>query len=157
MAVDIRKLWKRWATKPGGRWLFSRAVGRVVPYTGSIRADVRQLREGHAVIEMRDRRRLRNHLGSHHAIALANLAEFTTGLPLAYAVQPEGRAILVSLHVDYLKKARGTITGIVDFTPPDAGADTDIEIPVELTDRDGVVVARARARWRVGPARRPAA
>lgn len=153
VTVDIHALWDRLAPLPAGRWLFSRAIGRVVPYTGSVRPDVLELRAGHALIAMRDRRAVRNHLRSLHAIALANLAEFTTGLPLAYAVQPEGRAILLSLHVEYVKKARGTVTGTADFRPPDPRVESEVDIPVELRDSAGDVVARGRVRWRVGPAR----
>jgi acyl-coenzyme A thioesterase PaaI-like protein len=125
----------------------------MVPYTGSIHATVRALGPGNATIEMRDRRAVRNHLHSVHAIALANLAEVTTGLPLAYGVQPAGRTILVSLTVEYDKKARGTLVATSRFTPPDASRDGEIEIPVEVRDAAGVVVTRARARWRFGPVR----
>ena len=153
MATTIRSLWDRLSPLPAGQWLFSRALGRMVPYTGSIHSTVRELRAGHAKIEMRDRRAVRNHLRSVHAIALANLAEVTTGLPLAYGVQPAGRTILVSLTVDYLKKARGTLVATSNFTPPDASNEGEIEIPVEVRDAEGVVVTRARARWRYGPVR----
>ena len=151
MATDIRSLWDRLANRPGGRWMFSKLLGRIVPYTGSIRPRVLELTERGARIEMRDRRAVRNHLRSIHAIALANLAELSTGLPLAYAVQPRGRTILVSLTVDYLKKARGTLVGTSNFVPPRADRDEDIDITVEVRDEAGEVVARALARWRVGP------
>jgi acyl-coenzyme A thioesterase PaaI-like protein len=151
MAADIHSLWDRLSGRPGGRWLFSRLLGRIVPYTGSIRPRVLELTATGARIELRDRRAVRNHLRSVHAIALANLAELSTGLPLAYAVQPRGRAILLSLNVEFLKKARGTLVGSSSFVAPTADHDEDIEIPVEVRDAAGVVVARARARWRVGP------
>lgn len=151
MAADIRSMWDRFSGRPGGRWIFSKLLGRMVPYTGSIKPRVLELSAGGARIEMRDRRAVRNHLASVHAIALANLAELSTGLPLAYAVQPRGRAILLSLTVEYLKKARGTLVGSSSFVAPSAETEADIEIPVEVRDADGNVVARARARWRVGP------
>ncbi|MFL5561499.1 MAG: DUF4442 domain-containing protein [Gemmatimonadaceae bacterium] len=151
MAVDIHSLWDRLSGRPGGRWIFSKLLGRIVPYTGSIKPRVLELSATGARIELRDRRAVRNHLRSVHAIALANLAELSTGLPLAYAVQPKGRAILVSLTVEFLKKARGTLVGSSTFVAPSADRDQDIEIPVEVHDAAGVLVARARARWRVGP------
>lgn len=151
MAADIRSLWDRLSGRPGGRWLFSRLLGRIVPYTGSIKPRVIELTPTGARIELRDRRAVRNHLSSIHAIALANLAELSTGLPLAYAVQPRGRAILLSLTVEFLKKARGTLVGSSSFVAPAADREADIEIPVEVRDAEGNVVARARARWRVGP------
>ncbi|HEX2717194.1 MAG TPA: DUF4442 domain-containing protein [Gemmatimonadaceae bacterium] len=151
MAATIRDLWHRFAPLPAGRWLFSRVLGRIVPYTGSIRPDVRELGPGGAVIALHDRRAVRNHLNSLHALALANLAELTTGLPLAFGVQPAARTILVSLTVDFVKKARGTVTATSSFPPPDATRDGEIEIPVEIRDAAGDVVTRARARWRYGP------
>jgi acyl-coenzyme A thioesterase PaaI-like protein len=151
MAADIHSLWDRLSARPGGRWIFSILLGRIVPYTGSIKPRILELTAAGARIEMRDRRSVRNHLESVHAIALANLAELTTGLPLAYAVQPRGRTILLSLTIEYLKKARGTLVGTSSFVAPSADHEADIEIPVEVRDREGNIVARARARWRVGP------
>lgn len=151
MAADVRSMWDRFSGRPGGRWIFSRLLGRLVPYTGSIKPRVLELTATGARIEMRDRRAVRNHLDSVHAIALANLAELSTGLPLAYAVQPRGRAILLSLTVEFLKKARGTLVGSSSFVAPAADQDAEIEIPVEVRDASGTVVARARARWRIGP------
>lgn len=154
MATDIHSLWDRVSPLPGGRRIFSFLLGRIVPYTGTIRPRVLELTATGARIAMRDRRVVRNHLRSLHAIALANIAELTTGLPLAYAVMPAGRTILLSLTVDFVKKARGTVTATSSFVAPSADHDSEIEIPVEVRDESNEVVARARARWRVGPVQR---
>ena len=62
--------------------MFSRLVGWVVPYAGTLRADVLEMAEGSAVVSMPDRRGVRNHLNSIHALALANLGELTANLAL---------------------------------------------------------------------------
>ncbi|MFT5896778.1 MAG: acyl-coenzyme A thioesterase PaaI-like protein, partial [bacterium] len=80
VGVKMRNMWQHLSPLPGGKLLFSLVVGIVIPYTGSMRARVEQLQPGHAIVRLPDRRRIRNHLRSIHAIALANLAEFTTGL-----------------------------------------------------------------------------
>ena len=151
MAADIRSLWDRVSPLPGGPRIFSFLRGRLVPSPGSFGPGFGELAATGARIELRDRRAVRNHLRSIHAIALANLAELTTGLPLAYAVMPAGRTILVSLSVDFLRKARGTLVATSSFVAPDASRDAEIEIPVEVRDAGGEVVVRARARWRYGP------
>lgn len=104
---------------------------------------------------MRDRRAVRNHLHSIHAIALANLGEFVTGLSVVSGLPPQGRAILKSIHVDYLKKARGMLRAKAVCPlafPPDAPlVQKSMPVTGEVFDASGECVARVTAEWVVGP------
>lgn len=144
--------WRLLARLPGGRWLFSRFLGLMVPYSGSIRPRVHLLEPGRARVSIRERRRLRNHLGSVHAIALANLGELASGLAMTLAVPHGVRGIPIRLEIDYQKKARGTITADGRAAPPPAIRE-DIEDPATatLTDGTGEVVAEVKVTWRLGP------
>ena len=149
-------LWRRVAPLPAGRWLFGLVVRRMVPYTGSLGARVESLEPGNAVMSLRDRRGVRNHLRSIHAVALANLAEFVSGTAMLTALPKGTRGIVTHLEIEYFKKARGTITGRASVTLP-----STIDHPVtlhpeaELFDSAGDLVARARVTWKVQPVSTP--
>lgn len=149
---EMRAAWARFRRLPAGDRLFSWALSRMVPYTGSIGAVVRELAPGHARVELADRRRVRNHLDSIHAVALMNLAEMSTGLALNTGLPDEARAILVRLTIEYVKKARGTLTSECTIEPPKTSERREVAVAAVIRDASGDVVARAEARWLVGPA-----
>lgn len=151
IGVKMRNLWQRLSPLPGGKLLFSLLVGFVIPYTGSMRARVEQLQPGHAIVRLPDRRRVRNHLRSIHAIALANLAEFTTGLATLSGMPDTARAILVGLEIEYSKKARGDIISECITSIPVTDQRQEYKIEVILRDSTGDTVATAWARWLIGP------
>jgi acyl-coenzyme A thioesterase PaaI-like protein len=143
----IRSWWDRLSPRPGGRYAFDLLIGRIVPYTGTIHPRVLELGAGHARVAMRERRRVRNHLASVHAIALANLAEITGGLAMAYALPPEARGIVLGLEMEYLKKARGSLLAAADFEPPHPAPKQEYTLDVDVRDGAGDIVARGRVRW----------
>lgn len=147
----IRDAWDRLHNLPGGKRIFSAMVGRAAPYTGSIGAQVVELGPGYSRVTLRDRRAVRNHLRSIHAVALCNLAELTGNVAVAYTLPDDARFIVGGLSMKYLKKARGTITGVCDIDLPPGSDRLEIEVPVELLDEDGDVCARAVLETLIGP------
>lgn len=147
----IRSAWDRLSRVPGGRTLFSRLAGRAAPYSGSIGARVVELGMDHSKVVLSDRRAVRNHLDCVHAIALANLAELAGNMALAYSMPSDARFIVAGLEIDYVKKARGTITATCDTEMPRTSERREYRVPVELRDPRGELVARATLRTLVGP------
>jgi acyl-coenzyme A thioesterase PaaI-like protein len=88
---------------------------------------------------------------SLHAVAVMNLAEVTSGLALSYALPADARAILTGLSIEYLKKARGRLTAESALQQPDTSERREYEFESVVRDSEGDVVARAQARWLVGP------
>jgi len=150
----IRTTWDRLAPLPGGDRVFSRLVGRMARYTGTIHARVVQLEMGQSRVLMKDRPLLRNHLRSVHAVALANLVELTGNVALAYSMPDDARFIVAGMNLDYVKKARGTIEGRCSCPVPATSDRAEYEVPVTLHDASGDVVVRGTLRTLVGPKKR---
>jgi len=148
----VMGLWRRLSPLPFGRELFMLAFGRVVPYSGALGARVLSLEPGRVSVELRDRRGVRNHLNSIHAVALANLGERASGRAMTSALPAHVRSIVTSLTTTYAKKARGRLVATADVTVPPVG-DEDVEhdVHAEIRDAAGDVVAVVTVRWRLGP------
>jgi acyl-coenzyme A thioesterase PaaI-like protein len=147
----LRDLWNLLSGMPAGKRVFSRLVGGMAPYSGTIHATVTVLRAGYAEVQMHDRRSVRNHLDCVHAIALANLAELAGNVALMYSLPDDARFIVSGIEIEYLKKARGTITAVGEPPIPRSAARAQVDVPVTLRDAAGERVARAVLHSLVGP------
>ena len=147
----IKLAWDTLSGMPAGKVVFSKLVGRMAPYTGTINATVTVLRAGYAEVQMADKKAVRNHLDCVHAIALANLAELAGNVALAYSLPDDARFIVSGMEIEYLKKARGTITAVGEPPVPRTSVRAQFEVPVTLRDTGGDEVAKVTLHSLVGP------
>lgn len=135
-------LYQKLTKFPLGKLIFSKGVAFRAPYFASIHALVTELRLGYCRAMIKDRRSVRNHIGSIHAGAMCTLSELTGGLAVDATLPPHLRWIPKSMSVEYVKKARGTIKGICEFNP-DILVPGDVSLPLEIQDESGDVVLKA--------------
>ena len=147
MGARLLDTWHRWSRRPGGRWLFSRMVGRIAPYSGSVRPRVDALAPGHARVSMPDRRALRNPFGSIHAVALANLGELASGLAMWTLMPASLRGIVTGLRVGFAKKARGALTADATVVLPAVDGPTPHDVVAVIRDGSGDTVAEVTVTW----------
>jgi acyl-coenzyme A thioesterase PaaI-like protein len=155
MTASVLALYRRVTRWPAGHWLFSRAVCFKAPYFATISPRFVALEPGRCEVRIRDRRRVHNHIGTVHAIALCNLAELSAGV-MTDATIPSGmRWIPKGMTVEYLKKATGTLHGVAtpEIAVVESTSGYDLPVNVAVTDAAGDTVFRARIMMWVSPRR----
>ena len=148
---QLRKHWRRLQQMPGGKRLFSWLLGRFVPYTGTLGACIEVLEPGHSRVRLSDRRKVRNHLHSVHAMALANLGEMASGLALMNSLPDNTRGILTGFNIEYLQKARGELLAECRCEVPASNSEREVEVLCEICNTDGDIVTVVKAQWLIGP------
>ncbi|HEY0641657.1 MAG TPA: hotdog fold domain-containing protein [Pseudonocardiaceae bacterium] len=138
-------LWRRLRPLPLGNRLFSVATWVRVPYFRTVLPTVTDLRPGRCEARAPRWWGVHNHLGTFHAIAACNLAEYAMGLLAEATVPPTHRWLPKAMTVEYLAKATTGLTAVAALDPLPEFGDTgvDLPVPVELRDRHGTVVVRA--------------
>ncbi len=147
----LARNWNRLTRWPGGRRLFSWIVGRTAPYTGTIGARFEELRPGYARVVLEDRRKVRNHLDSVHAVALVNLGEVASGTAMLAGMSSGVRGIVTALAAEYWKKARGRLVAEARVTVPEISEPVEQLVVAEIKDAGGDLVARVTATWLLSP------
>ena len=128
---------------PFGLWLCSQAICFKAPYFATIRPNFTVLQPGRGEATMKKRRGVQNHIGTVHAIAMANLCELLAGTTLEITLPDTHRWIPKSMKIDYVAKATTDVfgkTSIVLNELPDSGSQI---VHVDVTDKTGKIVVTA--------------
>lgn len=128
---------------PAGKWLFSKALCLVAPYFGSIKPVFKELKPNYCEIRIKKRRRVQNHIGTVHAIAMCNMAELAGGTMTDVSIPKGARWIPAGMTVKYVKKAKTDLVAIADGNGLDWSVNGDVIVPVIVKDTDGETVFTA--------------
>ena len=148
------RAWNRSKGTVIGRWLFTRLVCHKAPYFSSISPLFVELESGRAVVTMRKRRKVKNLIGTVHAIAMANLCEIAAGTLTEASIPLDMRWIPKSMNIDYLGKAATAVTATAVLPPVPSGDALDAVVSVDVRDTNGAVVVHADITMYVSPRRR---
>ena len=129
--------------KAAGNAQFSQKICEIVPYFGTIDPLFVDLRPGYAEVTIPNTKKVHNHIGTVHAIAMCNLAEIAAGLMTDVSIPESCRWIPIGMNVRYLAKAKTDLRGIADGRKIDWSLPGDKDIPVTITDNEGIEVCAA--------------
>jgi acyl-coenzyme A thioesterase PaaI-like protein len=157
---SVLTLWKTLDRFPRGDRLFSVAFARKAPYFATIKPRFTVIEPNRAELVIPKRRRVHNHLGTVHAIALCNGLEAAMGALAEATIPADKRWIPKGMTVAYTAKATSDITCIAEtdagqWAPaalPDEGG--DVPVRVRGVRDDGEVVIEGEIRLWVTPRKR---
>lgn len=136
--------YRKISSKPFGRQAFSMAYMVKAPYFSTVRPAIQEMQPHLAVVRIHKRWRVQNHIGTVHAIAVANGMEAAMGL-LAEATVPSGaRWLPRGIELEYLTTTTGDVTCTAQTDPSDWDHEPPFDVPVRVTAtlNDGTVVVR---------------
>jgi acyl-coenzyme A thioesterase PaaI-like protein len=128
---------------PMGKYLFSRALCLIAPYFGSIKPRFVELKPGYCEVTIKNRRAVRNHLKSVHAIAMCNLCELTGGTALDATMPAHLRWIPRGMQIQYIKLAKTDLKGTCSISADEIKGKGSLPVTVSITDTGGTEVVRA--------------
>ena len=137
-------------------WLRPFAITKMftsqVRFAGTGAVQFLELEEGRALLQMKNVRKVQNHIHTIHAAAMALLGETATGAALGMVLPDSKIPLLKSLHIDYVKRATGTLRAEATL-PPEMRARVlaeergDFAVPVKVTDESGEEPIKCQFVW----------
>ncbi|KAI7902844.1 uncharacterized protein BX663DRAFT_568749 [Cokeromyces recurvatus] len=128
--------------------IFAFLLGNMNPYSRSIDMRISTYSRGFCTGLMRDRQKNRNPFKSIHATALATFAETIGELGLSSCLKDDKEEIsLISLDLQFKKKARGLLTASTEFKLPEENMKSNIKMNVVIKDGTLDTVAIASLVW----------
>ncbi|WP_086932910.1 hotdog fold domain-containing protein [Agarilytica rhodophyticola] len=116
---------------------FSKGVEQVAPYFATIDPEITSLKPGYCETMLRNQKKVHNHLGTIHAIAMCNAAELVGGMATDVSIPEGARWIPQGMTVAYLAKAKTDLRVVCDAADVDFSKPGEVVVPVAAFDTDG--------------------
>lgn len=129
--------------KAVGNTDFTKMVTEFAPYFQTIDPMFVDLKSGYAELTFANQKKVQNHLGTVHAIAMCNAAELVAGTMTEASIPDDLRWIPVGMTVKYLAKAKTDLKAIAKGDGVDWTAKGNTDVPVVIYDTDGKEVFTA--------------
>ncbi|MDX1589014.1 MAG: DUF4442 domain-containing protein [Oleiphilaceae bacterium] len=116
--------------------------GQYSRYFRSNRLKIARLEPLVVTLSLANHRRVRNHIGGIHAVAITLACEYASGLLVGQHVPDRATVVVKSMHVDLHKAYQGSILATATLTEEEALAireqpKGELKVPVSVTDATG--------------------
>ena len=129
--------------KQMGPVMFSKAVCDVAPFFSAIDPEFVALKPGFAEVMIRNQKKVHNHIGTVHAIAICNGAELAAGVCTDVSIPAGAKWLPVAMSVKYLAKATTDIRVVTEAEQVNWQLAGNLDVPVAAYDSKGTKVFTA--------------
>lgn len=136
----LLKLYQRATRLPRGRRLFSLMFSRKAPYFSTVRPLIEELRPDYCRVTFKKCRRVENHIGTVHVIAICNALEAAMGAMAEASIPGHLRWIPKGMDVRYTAKATSDITATAEVAPGAWEHGPEVAVRVTAKRGDGTAV-----------------
>lgn len=144
----LLSMYKRFDRLPFGKRLFAFVFCRKAPYFGSISPRIEALRPNYCDVLLRKCRKVENHIGTVHVIAICNALEMAMGALAEATIPTNLRWIPKGMDVHYTARADSDIRAIAE-TDPEAWVPGDVAVRIKALRADDTVVVEGTIRLHV--------
>tara|TARA_Y100000780_G_scaffold193661_1_gene182667 strand:- start:124 stop:564 length:441 start_codon:yes stop_codon:yes gene_type:complete len=123
--------------KDMGNKTFSDTIAQFAPYFSTIDPEFVELKPQYAELILKNQKKVHNHLGTVHAIAMCNAAELVAGMTTDVSIPAGARWIPQGMTVEYLAKAKTDLVVKCEAQEVDFKQAGVVVVPVSAYDNEG--------------------
>lgn len=133
-------------------WMIDKAIGRAVKLVGTSQIHFEEIANHQLVCSIKNRTKVRNHIGQIHAAAMILLAETATGILVGVNIPDTKIPLIKSLNTKFVRRTLGDMKAVATLTDEqiklihseDKG---ETYVNVKVTDETGEEVIECEALW----------
>lgn len=139
--------------EPIRKKLTSSVLGFTVKFFGTAGIRVDELNSQRAIMTLKNRRKVQNHIGTVHAAAMSLLAESATGMLVGVTLPDDKLPLMKTMSFNYVKRAApGELVAVAELTREQVDSicnedKGEVNVKVTITDVNGVVPVECDMVW----------
>jgi len=137
--MNLIKIFDKFCKYPLGRKLFSSYAARKAPYFSSVSPLIKTMEPNYCQIFIKKTKKVQNHIGTMHVIAIANGLEMAMGFMAESSIPKHLRWIPKSMNLEYPNKGVTDILCTAKIKASD-WKPGDLVVPVIATDTNNTPV-----------------
>jgi acyl-coenzyme A thioesterase PaaI-like protein len=133
-------------------FLLTRFFNYMVKFAGTTGVKLEKVTHQQALLTLKNKKSVQNHIGGIHAIAAAVLAESASGVVFGMNVPDSRVPLLKSMKINYQRRMQGDLKAVANLTAESIALieqqeKGDMIVPVIITDESGQQPIECEMEW----------